>query len=101
MAQPKVNLTELAKTSGGTRRAAAETPVFEQAASTTAPPRKEHRNPPITFLQQPLQVRQLLKMLSVERDLTMENLAGEAFNDLFAKYGKPEIAVVKPRKDRA
>ena len=28
----------------------------------------------------------------VENDTTVQNLLAEALNDLFAKYGKPEIA---------
>ena len=38
------------------------------------------------------EVRDQLKILSVQNDTTMQNLICEAFNDLFAKYGKPEIA---------
>ena len=40
----------------------------------------------------PRQVRDQLKILAVERGGTLYNLMAEAFNDLFAKYGKPEIA---------
>ncbi len=37
-----------------------------------------------------------IKLLCIEQDRTMHDLLAEAFNDLFTKYGKPEIA---PRKD--
>lgn len=40
----------------------------------------------------PKQVRNQLKVLAVNNETTMQNLVAEAFNDLFAKYGKPEIA---------
>ena len=36
-----------------------------------------------------------MKLLSAELDRTMDDLGAEAFNLLFAKYRKPEIA---PRK---
>ena len=37
-----------------------------------------------------------LKGLAVEKDGTTEALLTEAINDLFKKYGKPEIAPRKP-----
>jgi len=40
----------------------------------------------------PKQVRDQLKILAVQSDTTLHNLVAEAFNDLFAKHGKPEIA---------
>ena len=40
----------------------------------------------------PVPVQKQLKLLAVENDTTLQNLLGEALNDLFAKYGKPEIA---------
>lgn len=40
----------------------------------------------------PKQVRDQLKILAIERGSTLQNLMAEAYNDLFAKYGKPEIA---------
>lgn len=43
----------------------------------------------------PPEIRDQLKILAVERRATMNDLIAEAYNDLFAKYGKPEIA---PRK---
>ena len=38
------------------------------------------------------QVRDQLKILAVQNNTTLHSLVAEAFNDLFAKYGKPEIA---------
>ena len=40
----------------------------------------------------PKQVRDQLKILAVQNNKTLHSLVAEAFNDLFAKYGKPEIA---------
>jgi hypothetical protein len=40
----------------------------------------------------PRQVRDQLKILAIEQSTTLHNLQAEAYNDLFAKYGKPEIA---------
>ncbi len=40
----------------------------------------------------PVPVQKQLKLLMVENDTTVQNLLAEALNDLFAKYGKPEIA---------
>ena len=40
----------------------------------------------------PKEVRVQLKILAAEQGRSMENMIAEALNDLFAKYGKPEIA---------
>jgi hypothetical protein len=40
----------------------------------------------------PREVRDQLKILAIERSATLHDLMAEAYNDLFAKYGKPEIA---------
>ena len=40
----------------------------------------------------PPEVRQQLKVMAAEQNVTMQSLLAEAMNDLFAKYGKPEIA---------
>src|ERR1035437_355221 len=40
----------------------------------------------------PKQVRDQLKILAVQSDTPLHNLVAEAFNDLFAKHGNPEIA---------
>ena len=43
----------------------------------------------------PKQVRDQLKILAVQNNKTLHSLVAEGFNDLFAKYGKPEIAPVE------
>jgi hypothetical protein len=84
------NLEELSETAGGKRRKE-NTPVKQKSRETTVP---------WTFNNQPDMVRTQLRMLALERGDTAENKFAEALNDLFAKYGKPEIAVVK-KKGRA
>lgn len=43
----------------------------------------------------PRPVRDQLKIMAVEQHTTVQALVGEAFNDLFAKYGKAPLAPVK------
>ena len=45
----------------------------------------------------PKEVSDRLKILAVERNTTMQDLIAEALNDLFAKYGKPEIVPTNQR----
>jgi len=44
----------------------------------------------------PPAVKKQLRFMAAERDTNIQDLVAEALNDLFAKYGKPEIV---PRKD--
>ncbi len=43
----------------------------------------------------PPAVKKQLRLMAAERDTNIQDLVAEALNDLFAKYGKPEIV---PRK---
>jgi hypothetical protein len=45
----------------------------------------------------PPAVKKQLRMLAAERETTIQALLAEALNDLFAKYGKPEIAPVEEK----
>ena len=38
------------------------------------------------------EVKRQLRILAAEEDTSIQALLGEALNELFAKYGKPEIA---------
>jgi hypothetical protein len=78
--------------------------LSSKLATTAATPRKAEpsanvvraakpRGVPITF-HMPEEVREQLKHLAIERKNTVHNLGAEAFNDLFSKYGKPEIAPI-------
>ena len=83
--------TLLAETSGSARH---RKPAAEQPAGRkTKTPMSKGRGgtSPIT-VHFPKQVRDQLKILAVQSDTTLHNLVAEAFNDLFAKHGKPEIA---------
>src|SRR6266851_4707685 len=42
----------------------------------------------------PPAVKKQLRLLAAERDTTIQALLAEAMNDLFAKYGKPEIVPI-------
>src|SRR5947209_15065766 len=39
-----------------------------------------------------------LRALAVDRKTTVQNLMAEALNDLFAKYGKPEVAPIERQR---
>src|ERR1035437_7738775 len=88
----KANLTELLAESGGSarhRKAAIRQPAH---AHSTAPTQKGRGGTSPITVHFPKQVRDQLKILAVQSDKTLHSLVAEAFNDLFAKYGKPEIA---------
>jgi hypothetical protein len=88
MSAKKPNLaTLLADSAGSTRKKSA--PAEAGPSKTIAVPRQGVRPITVHF---PQQVREQIKILAAERHTTMHNLIAEAYNDLFAKYGKPEIA---------
>jgi hypothetical protein len=89
----KANLTELLAESGGSARhkkSAIRQPA-EANGSVGAEKGRGAASRPIT-VHFPKQMRDQLKILAMEQDTTMHRLIAEAFNDVFAKYGKPEIA---------
>lgn len=43
----------------------------------------------------PPAVKRQLRILAAEQDTTIQALLGQALNDLFAKFGKPEIVPVE------
>lgn len=94
----KVNLSALARTAGSNRHPD-ERPAAPESREAPAATTKKDRVP-ITLTQQPLAVRTQLMQLKVDTGKTIENLCAEALNDLFAKYGKPEIAVVKVKESK-
>ncbi len=92
---PKADLTDaLASAGGGTRR----------TKKTAAEPANEAGTQPSRIGTKPItahfpeEVRDQLKILAVEQRTTMHKLIAEAYNDLFAKYGKPEIAPLETSK---
>jgi antitoxin-like ribbon-helix-helix protein len=86
----KPNLAEIARAAGSSRRATAlpapsETPA---AAPGKARSRAGTRQVAAHF---PAEVAWQLRELAVAQRTTVQNLLGEALNDLFQKYGRPEI----------
>ncbi len=92
----KADLSELlAETAGSTRKRA----VQPAHAATQQQQQQKGRagTAPIT-LHHPKEVRNQLKILAVNTERTVHDLAAEAFNDLFAKHGMPEVAPTEARK---
>ena len=88
----KANLSELLAETGGSarhRKAAPEQP--DTPKGKTQRQKGRGATSPIT-VHFPKQVRDQLKILAVQNNDTLHGLVAEAFNDVFAKYGKPEIA---------
>jgi len=98
----------LAREGGGTRR---ELQEIEPAAIVETPARKERRQQPNRKDKVPIggffpeTVRDQLKLLAIElkmkrgKKTTSTGLLAEALNDLFAKYGKPEIVPVNHEEE--
>jgi Antitoxin-like ribbon-helix-helix len=85
----------LAEVSGSTRRKPESgAPSNEQQIGQES---SEKDTVPIT-VRFPIQVRNQLKIMAIEQKTTVNNLAAEAFNDLFAKHGKPEICPLEKKK---
>jgi hypothetical protein len=92
----KANLAgALAEISGSTRRKP-EPEASQQTPQARPQPSREGTSPITVHF--PKQVRNQLKIMAVELETTMHNLAAEAFNDLFAKHGKPEICPFEKKK---
>src|SRR5271170_7732988 len=87
----------LADAGGSTRRKPAPPPPTPAGEVTHSQAAGHHQQPsragtrPIT-VHFPEEVRGQLKLIALQEKKTLHSLLAEAFNDLFAKYGKPEIA---------
>lgn len=73
------------------RTAEGATPRPPAAASGTPAPRPVRTNVTGYF---PQAVKRQLRNLAADHDTTIQRLLAEALNDLFVKYGKPEVAPV-------
>ena len=93
MAKQTPDLANILADAGGSRRKV-QAEAEPQPETYTQPGRAGTK--PITG-HFPKQVRDELKKLAIEQDTTLQNLMAEAFNDLFAKYGKPEICPVSDK----
>jgi Antitoxin-like ribbon-helix-helix len=92
----KADLSALLSNKAGSTRATKQPPPpTAQTISVRSDPRGRLLGSHV-----PEEVRAQFRLLVAERNTTMENLHAEALNDLFAKYGKPEICPIKPRTRR-
>jgi hypothetical protein len=94
----KPNLAAVVEAAGSTRRQHSpetEAQLGPQAAPVRPAARRDTRQIAAHF---PEEVAWQLRELAVERRKTVQALMGEALNDLFQKYGKPEIAPVETRR---
>jgi hypothetical protein len=104
MPSNKPNLADLASAAGSTRVQKVEpaptalAPVQPSKRLTAVPPSRRN-TVPITY-HGPEEVRDQLKMLALKQKRPMNELQAEAFNNLFASYGVPEIAPVAARKSK-
>ena len=88
----KANLTDLLAETGGSARHKKPSGEQQSAPKTKSLAQKGRGGTSPITVHFPKQVRDQLKILAVQSDKTLHSLVAEAFNDLFAKYGKPEIA---------
>jgi hypothetical protein len=94
----------LARSSGSTRTTQEKQPAEQKETESQAtggkrgphyrPGRENKRNVTGYF---PPEVKHQLRLLCAEQDTTIQEMLAEALNDLFAKYGKAEIAPVNRR----
>jgi hypothetical protein len=98
MASQKPDLSKLQSKLSNTATTPRKAPQETKPEPAHAREEKD-RGVPITF-HMPNPVRKQLKGLALQCDTTVHNLGAEAFNDLFAKYGKPEIAPITKKHDK-
>ena len=85
----KANLADAMRDVAGSTRKRQPEPTKRKTKEPSQPSRRDTKAITVHF---PQNVRDQLKILAVEQGTTIQNMAAEAFNDLFAKYEKPEIA---------
>src|SRR5258708_18310892 len=89
----KPDLTALLAETGGSSRhkpAMVEETIPAPKMKSSPKPKKKTGTSAIT-VHFPKQVRDQLKMLAIQHGDTLHGIVAEAFNDFFAKHGKPEI----------
>ena len=90
------NLSAVVEAAGSTRRTAAPEPAGTAQAARqdpAAPAKPKTRQATKQIAAHfPEEVAWQLRELAVERRTTVQALLGEGLNDLFRKYGKPELA---------
>ena len=95
------NLAAIAAAAGSTRRTpeatlTPSTPPNGEAASRVTPRTRVGTKQIAAHF--PEDVAWQLRALAVDRKTTVQNLMAEALNDLFAKYGKPEVAPIERQR---
>ena len=95
------NLAAVAAAAGSTRRApdapmAPSAPPVADATSRAMPRTRIGTKQVAAHF--PEDVAWQLRGLAVDRKTTVQNLMAEALNDLFAKYGKPEVAPIERQR---
>jgi hypothetical protein len=88
----KPNLATLLAETGGSARHREPIQQPKTPANKMAPAHQGRAGTSPITVHFPKHVRDQLKILAVQNNKTLHTLVAEAFNDLFAKYGKPEIA---------
>ncbi len=93
----KPNLASVVEAAGSTRRSGAQEPPAENGSAASsvsaAPARPKTRQATKQIAAHfPEEVAWQLRELAVERRTTVQALLGEGLNDLFRKYGRPELA---------
>jgi len=96
----KPNLAAIVEAAGSTRRSVAPEPPPAPAEAPAAPAAKPKTRTATRQIAAhfPEEVSWQLRELAVERRSTVQALLGEALNDLFQKYGKPEIVPAERAK---
>lgn len=90
MTKQQPNLAALlANTAGSTRRKPEPEQREQDSTQQAKLPRRGAKPITVHF---PQQVRDQLRLIAAEQSRPMQSVIAEAYNDLFAKYGKPEIA---------
>ena len=91
------DLSTSLRNAAGSRAAPVVAPTVAAARSSSAVPPSRVGTVSLT-VHVPAIVRDELKRLALDRGTTLHAICGEAFNMLFAREGKPEIAPASPKR---
>ncbi len=93
------NLADIASAAGSTRRQPQPVTVMEAAPAEQgrAPAARTRTGTRQVAAHFPEEVAWQLRELAVDQRSTVQDLLAEALNDLFQKYGKPELAPLRPK----
>ncbi len=94
----KPDLSTSLRNAAGSRPGPAPAPVNAGARSSSAAVPPSRVGTVSLTVHVPAIVRAELKRLALDRSTTLHAICGEAFNMLFAREGKPEIAPATPKR---